>query len=116
MFNPYPYQYQQYRPPMQTEIIKVRGRESAQAVNLAPNCSALLLDETAPIVWLCMADGVGRVTATPYDIKVHEQIDASADIESRIASLEKTIAEMEAKLNDKSNVSNVESKSSLAND
>jgi len=38
---------------------------------MAPNSSAILGDSTAPMVWMVMSDGVGTVTAEPYDIKKH---------------------------------------------
>ncbi len=39
---------------------------------MPPNSSILLLDETAPIVWLKMTDGAGYPTLNPYDIAPHQ--------------------------------------------
>ena len=57
-------------------------------MRLSPNSSVLIMDETAPIVWLCVSDGLGNVTPTPYDITPHVDappVDAGA-LESRIVT------------------------------
>ena len=65
MYNFYP-NYQRY------EVVKVSGEGGAQAFQMAPNSSVLLLDETAPIVWLKTTDGAGYPTLTPYTITPYE--------------------------------------------
>lgn len=121
MFNPYtgfsggaqsPYQYSGFQPiapqqPLQQEqVTQVNGRASVEQIQLAPNSSKLVMDTTAPIVWLCVSDGVGRVTATPYDITEHKDappVDV-AGIEQRLATVEAYIAQqMEAANNVQSN-------------
>ena len=120
MFNPYtgfsgssqgPYQYgfQPIAPQVQLQqeqVTQVNGRASVEQIQLAPNSSKLVMDTTAPIVWLCVSDGVGRVTATPYDITEHKDappVDV-AGIEQRLATVEAYIAQqMEATNNVKSN-------------
>lgn len=119
MFNPYtgfsgntqgPYQYgfQPIAPQaqlQQEQVTQVNGRASVEQIQLAPNSSKLVMDTTAPIVWLCVSDGVGRVTATPYDITEHKDappVDV-AGIEQRLATVEAYIAQqMEAANNVKS--------------
>ena len=89
------------------DIIKVNGKNGANAFQLAPNSSALLLDTSAPIVWLAQTDGAGYKTLSPYDIKPHEEekeIDVYKSLEDRIAKLEETV-------NAKSNTSNAKRKS-----
>ena len=54
------------------EVVRVNGKNGAQAFQLPPNSSILLLDETAPIVWLKTTDGAGYPTITPYDINPHQ--------------------------------------------
>lgn len=54
------------------EIIKVNGENGARAFQLAPNCSALLLDESNPIVWLVQTDGAGYKTVSPYAITPYQ--------------------------------------------
>lgn len=122
MYNPYQ-MYQQYQQPVfqqsqtipQQQIIQVNGKASVDTIQLAPNSSVLLLDNTAPIVWMCVSDGVGRVTSTPYDISVHKEeppVDVKS-IEQRLAAIEGTIAEMEGRLNVKSDVIKSQSKSNI---
>ena len=98
-FNPYQLGYnqvpQQYNGKIQ--VISVNGRNGAEALRLPPNSSILLLDETAPIIWLKITDGAGYPTLTPYDISPHQvvpvqQIDTS-QLEQRIARLESIINE-----------------------
>lgn len=108
--NPYynafnPYATAQHNAPtlQQQQIIQVNGKASVDTIQLAPNSSVLLMDTTAPIVWMCVSDGVGKVSSTPYDIKVHEEkppVDV-ASFEERITKVEKIISEMEEKLNAK---------------
>lgn len=95
-FNP-------YQPTLpQQQIIQVNGKASVDTIQMAPNSSMLCMDTSAPIVWMCVSDGVGKVTATAYDIKVHAEappIDVQS-IEQRLAKLESTISRMEVKKNE----------------
>lgn len=102
----YPQQFnQQYAPqqiPKRTEIIHVNGEPGAQAFQMMPNSQALLLDDTAPLVWLAQTDGAGYKTVTPYTIapyKAKDPID--------MKSLEERIERLEGILNAKSNVADV---------
>ena len=97
----YPYNYQQ-----RTEIIHVNGENGAKALQLAPNSNTLLLDNTAPIVWLVQTDGAGYKTVTPYSITPYQQ-EEPIDIKN----LAERIERLEAKINDKSNTSKNEHKS-----
>ena len=88
MYNPYFYQ------PQPQQIQRIAGEQSARQVRLAPNSSALFLDEREPIVWLCVSDGVGTVTPTPYDITPH--VDKTQEtIDNRLKRIEDTLLEME---------------------
>ena len=117
MYNPYPSYnpYFQQMQAMQTsapvptlpqqQIIQVNGKASVDTISLAPNSSILVMDTSAPIVWMCVSDGVGKVTATPYDIVVHQEeppVDVKS-IEQRISAIENKMTEMEDKYNAKSN-------------
>lgn len=107
-YNPYQqgftYPYQQYTgqnmagntvPTSQNtlphqQVIQVNGKASVDQIQLAPNSSVLVMDTSAPIVWLCVSDGVGRVTSTPYDITEHKEtppVDMQNILE-RVAALE----------------------------
>lgn len=91
MYNMYQqYQQQPWQTPQRTEIIHVNGVNGVDAFQMAPNSNVLLLDDTAPIVWLVQTDGAGYKTKTPYSITPYQpepQIDLKV-LEQRIAKLE----------------------------
>lgn len=83
MFNQFNPQYQPFMPQQPSfqswgqnlqrqEIIRVNGENGARAYQLAPNSSAMLLDESAPLVWLVQTDGAGYKTTTPYTITPYQ--------------------------------------------
>ena len=97
------------------EIIKVNGENGARAFQMMPNSSALLLDETNPIVWLVQTDGAGYKTATAYTITPY-QPESKVDVislESRISRLERIINES-YNITDEHNNSAKKSKSAKA--
>lgn len=98
-YNNYSYgygQYPNYGQPQQLqrhEIIHVNGENGARALQMAPNSNALVMDDTAPVVWLCQTDGAGYKTVQAFDITVHQTaapVDVSG-LESRIKRLEEII-------------------------
>lgn len=95
MYQPY-----MYNNPMQ--IIRVNGENGARALQMQPNSSVLLLDETGPIVWLAQTDGAGYKSVTPYKIEPYQKAD-----EPSISSLTERIAKLEEAINGKSNSSDV---------
>lgn len=107
--NNYPYgaygvQNRQFDNPymQRQEIIRVNGKNGAEALNLAPNSSVLLLDENDPIVWLKVTDGAGYPSLTAYSIAPYKEkppVDLNG-LEARITKLEERINE--------SNTANVE--------
>lgn len=110
MYGQYPYQnpYQQ-NPYLQQsagfpniqqkyDVVKVNGRNGADAFQMAPNSSVLLLDESAPIVWLKTTDGAGYATTTPYSITPY-QPEKPVDVKS----LEERITKLEGIVNEQSN-------------
>ena len=87
-------------------VPEVTGRAGAEAYQLSADSSVLLLDNTAPIVWLVKTDGAGYKSLMPYDIKPHEEekpIDHYKALEERITKLEEAV-------NGKSNTSNAKRK------
>ena len=76
-----------------TEIIRVNGENGARAYQMAPNSSALLLDESAPLVWLVQTDGAGYKTATPYTIAPYQAAPAPdlGSLEGRVKRLEEML-------------------------
>ena len=84
-------QFQQV--PRRTEIIHVNGRNGVDAFQMLPNSQALLLDDTAPIVWLAQTDGAGYKTATPYSVTPYQpepEINLK-DIDARLRKIEEVI-------------------------
>ena len=70
------------------EIVKVNGMAGAQALRLTPNSSLIALDTTAPIVWLCQADGAGYFTPEAFSIAPYQAQTPESDIEKRLSRLE----------------------------
>ena len=73
------------------EIVKVNGLAGAQSLRLAPNSGLIALDTTAPIVWLCQADGAGYFNPEPFSITPHRAATPENDIEKRLSRLEAMI-------------------------
>ena len=83
----------QTAPPPQMEVIVVHGQGGADAFQMGPNSSVLLLDDTAPVVWLKKTDGAGYATLIDYDITKREH-PAEPDYNAlmdRIAKLEEAL-------------------------
>lgn len=71
-------------------IIRVNGEGGARAYQMPPSSDALLLDESAPLVWLVQTDGAGYKTVTPYKIAPYQAAPAPdlGSLEGRIKRLE----------------------------
>ena len=75
------------------EVIQVNGENGVNAFQMGPNSSVLLLDTSAPMVWLVQPDGAGYKSKTPYDITPHQAV-PPVDInqlQQRVAQLEDLI-------------------------
>ena len=59
--------------PQEQHVSRVHGEAGVDQYQMAANSEALLLDETAPMVWLVKTDAAGYKTKYPYDITPHEQ-------------------------------------------
>lgn len=93
-FMPQPQPFQLWpQSPQRQEITKVNGENGARAYQMAPNSSALLLDESAPLVWLIQTDGAGYKTATPYTIAPYQSQPAPDynSLDERIRKLEEML-------------------------
>lgn len=107
MYNGYnPYQYMGYNStqPLQQrqEVIRVNGRNGADAYQMAPNSSILLLDETAPIIWLKTTDGASYPTVTGYTITpIETRTTPVATTDTNYSELENRIARLEELVNDR---------------
>ena len=79
------------------EVIKVNGEAGARNFRMGPNSNALLLDNTAAIVWYAQTDGTGYLTVTPFDITPHQTpkpVDMN-DLSARVTKLEEIIANVQ---------------------
>ena len=81
------------QPAPRYEIIHVNGSAGANSLRMAPNSQALVLDDTAPLVWLCQTDGAGYLSAKPFDIAPHQAAPAvdPTDLDRRITRLEEIL-------------------------
>ena len=87
-----------------TEVVRVNGKNGAEAYQLAPNSSALLVDSNMPIVWFVQTDGAGYKTCTPYKIEPYQPEEPA-----NLSSLEARIKKLEDLINGKPNNQSVES-------
>ena len=88
MYNS-PYGLQRY------QITKVNCRAGAENFRMAPDSNFLLLDSNDPILWVVQTDGSGLLTATPWDISLHQEpkaVDLNA-LQERILALEERLNE-----------------------
>lgn len=98
-FNPYPqaqfsmpqnaYQNQNVLP--QQQVLQANGKASIDALRMSPNSSVLIMDSTAPMVWLCTSDSLGNVSASAYDITPHKDAPTADSLEVRLANAEAAI-------------------------
>ena len=107
--------YQQPRqlvPQQRQGIVRVSGIESFANMQAEPNTEFLALHQNEPIMFLCQSDGVGKVTATAFDITTHKTDEQKINDKTneRITALEETVARMEVILNAKSDTSNADVK------
>lgn len=96
--NPYGFMqpYQQMAQPTPTpvqQVTRVNGENGARSYTMGANSSALLLDESGLIVWLCTTDGAGYKTVSAYDSTPHQEASKPdyGSLESRIKRLEEII-------------------------
>lgn len=79
------------------EVIRVNGEAGARNFRMGPNSNALLLDNTAAIVWYAQTDGTGYLTVAPFDIVPHQTpkpVDMN-DLSARVSKLEEIIANVQ---------------------
>ena len=89
-----PQTIQQALPPQQ--ILQANGKQSIDRLRMSPNSSVLIADQTAPIIWKCVSDSLGNVTAEPWDISPHKdeaevaQALIMSTIDERLTKLEES--------------------------
>ena len=103
-------------PPQQ--VLQANGKTSVDSIRLSPNSSVFVMDTTAPLIWLCVSDSLGNVSATPYDIKPHEEpkTEEKQGIEERLAALEENIRKLMENNRNESNAVTVKQKQNNKSD
>lgn len=91
------------------EIIKVNGKNGAEALALAPNSSALLLDIHDPIVWFVSTDGAGYKTCMPYQISPYKAANESS-IDEIVSRINARLDNIEKRMKVDNEPNNVDSK------
>ena len=91
---------QPYTSSQRVKISRVNGENGARAYQLPPGSETLVLDETAPIVWLIQTDDAGYKTVTPYDVSPHvvEPEPTSKEFETRLDSIDQRLKKLEEAL------------------
>lgn len=105
MYNPYINAFSNYNSPYnpvsagmgysqlnKQEITEVYGAQGAQAYQMAPNSSTILLDANEPVAYIKKTDGAGSASIIAYKL-VPLQADNTSDLEKRVRKLEDIINE-----------------------
>lgn len=82
-------------PPQQ--ILQANGKQSIDTLRMSPNSSALIADATQPIIWKCISDSLGNVSATAYDVTLHkdEQVVEKETINNSILEINERLSRLE---------------------
>jgi hypothetical protein len=124
MYNPYPTFNNPYAPQQygaqgaltKTEVTRVNGRNGAETYQLPSNSSVLLLDTSAPIVWLKTTDGAGYPSLQPYGITPMKETNHMQSIEDRLTRLEEIVNAKSDSRSNKPEQSNVKDRERTAAD
>lgn len=123
MYNPYPNFNNPYTPQFnmqnitpKNEVVRVNGRNGAETYQLPPNSSILLLDTSAPIIWLKTTDGAGYPSLQAYGITPIKENNYTKSIEDRLTRLEEIVNAEPDSRSVKSKQSNVENRKREASD
>lgn len=84
--------------PAKQEIVKVNGKPGAEAYAMSPNSSILLLDISAPIIWLKIIDGAGYPTLTPYTITPYTQQTVEDKLGQTVSKLDERISRLQEEI------------------
>lgn len=80
------------QPIKQESITEVYGVQGAQAYQMAPNSSTIMLDANNPVAYIKRTDGAGCPSIMAYKL-VPCQEDNTSDLEKRVKRLEELINE-----------------------
>lgn len=79
--------------PYKQEITEVYGAQGAQAYQMAPNSSVILLDASDPIAYIKKTDGAGSASILAYKLVPYQNESSTSDLEKRVKKLEEIINE-----------------------
>lgn len=108
--NIFPYGMQNYNPSAQTilpqpqtqnvlppcQILTASGQASIDNLRMSPNSSVFIAHQTEPLLWKCVSDSLGNVTATLFDVSLHQEkppVDVG-NLEQRVATIEQILINM----------------------
>ena len=77
------------------QVVRVNGRKGAEAYQLPPNSSIMLLDNTAPVVWLKTTDGASYPSLKGYNVYPIQEENAAAEVQLDYSSLEQRISKLQ---------------------
>ena len=89
-------------------IIRVNGSDEVNKFQMLPNSEAILLDTTAPLVWLVQTDNFGNKNVAPFTITPYTP-PKPVDVNDLLAEIRALKEEIENVKSIKSNASNDES-------
>lgn len=81
-----------YSQPTKQEITEVYGVQGAQAYQMAPNSSVIMLDANNPVAYIKKTDGAGSASIMAYKLVPYES-DNTSELEKRVRKLEDIINE-----------------------
>ena len=81
--------------PAQQDVTSVNGRAGAEAYAMGANSKALLLDATAPILWLKVTDGAGYATIDGYDLTPHVEPTPESEAKTMVEALDARLRKIE---------------------
>lgn len=70
------------------EITEVYGMQGAQAYQMAPNSSVILLDASSPMVYIKRTDGAGSPSIAAYNLVQRQADESTSELEKRVRKLE----------------------------
>lgn len=75
------------------EITEVYGMQGAQAYQMPPNSSTILLDSNTPVIYIKRTDGAGCPSIVAYNLVPVQSQNNTSELEKRVQKLEDIINE-----------------------
>lgn len=81
------------QPAKQESITEVYGVQGAQAYQMAPNSSTIMLDANNPVAYIKRTDGAGSASIVAYKLVPIQSENNTSELERRVQKLEDIINE-----------------------